>query len=267
MAYHPVGKALGADIHPTALVSPGASLADGVEVGPYCIIESDVRLGRGTRLGAFAQVLRFTSLGENNNIGSHVILGGEPMDLKFKGEESYLEIGHRNTIREFSTVHRGTLNGGGLTKIGDDNFIMAYCHITHDCQLGNHNIVPNGMQMAGHVVVGDFVTFGATVGVHQFCRIGSHAMIGMMSKITRDILPYSLADGHPAEHYHLNTIGLKRRDIRGNEYSALSQAMKALRVGRTEIVNDLSQQSVHVAQLLQFIEARSLRGLSGFADE
>jgi UDP-N-acetylglucosamine acyltransferase len=253
------------EIHSTAIVHPDAILEPGVRVGAFCIVEEGVRIGAGTTLEVGAQIKRFTTLGRENRIGSYAILGGEPMDLKFRGEVSALEIGDRNTIREFSTIHRGTA-AAGSTRVGNDNFIMAYVHITHDCQVGNSCIIPNAMQMAGHVVVEDFVTFGATVGIHQFCRIGTHSMVGMNSKVTKDILPFSLADGHPAAHFYINKVGLERRGFSASERDALGRAFRSLRAGKGEAaLEDIASQSAHVGRLLEFMRTPSARGISDFA--
>jgi UDP-N-acetylglucosamine acyltransferase len=256
---------LNTEVHETAIVHPDAILEPGVKVGAFCVIEDGVRVGAGTTLEVGAQVKRFTTLGRENRIGSYVILGGEPMDLKFRGEVSRLEIGDRNTIREFSTIHRGTA-AAGATRVGNDNFIMAYVHITHDCQVGNACIIPNAMQMAGHVVVEDFVTFGATVGIHQFCRIGAHSMIGMNSKVTKDILPFSLADGHPAAHFYINKVGLERRGFSVEERDTLGRAFRALRAGKGEAaLEELALESAYVRRLLEFMRTPSARGISDFA--
>ena len=253
-------------IHPTAIIDPTASLEPGVQVGPHCIIEDQVRIGAGTILEPGTIVKRYTTIGRDNHFGPYAVLGGEPMDMKYKGETSYLEIGDRNVFKEFVTVNRGTAGGGSLTRIGNDNLLMVYVHVTHDCFIGNHVIIPNGMQMAGHVTVGDYVTFGASVSVHQFCRIGSYAMVGMASKIARDVLPYSLADGHPAQHYSLNTIGLRRRGIGGQDYRLLGEAFRALRTGESlERFDGPAKTSMHLASFLEFARTSSSRGLSGFA--
>jgi UDP-N-acetylglucosamine acyltransferase len=253
-------------IHPTAMVDPNASLEPGVTVGPYCIVEDHVSIGSGTVLEAGTIVRRYTTIGRENRFGPYAVLGGEPMDLKYTGEVSYLEIGDRNVFKEFVTVNRGTAGGGSLTRIGSDNLLMVYVHVTHDCIIGNHVIIPNGMQMAGHVTVGDYVTFGASVSVHQFCRIGAYAMVGMSSKIARDVLPYSLADGNPVRHYSLNTIGLRRRGVRGEDYRLLGEALRCVRTGTSlEGFDEAAKTSEHLALFLEFVRASSTRGLSGFA--
>ena len=255
-------------IHPTALVDPAAQLEPGVTVGPFCIVEGDTVIGSGTVLEAGTIVRRHSRIGRDNRIGPYAVLGGEPMDLKFRGEVSYLQIGDRNTIKDFTTINRGTDNGGGWTRVGDDNFVMAYVHITHDCQVGNNTIIPNGMQMAGHVVVEDFVTFGASVNIHQFCRIGRYAMVGMTSKVTRDVLPYTLADGHPALHYSLNTIGLRRRGVPSADHKLLSDAFRLIRHGESlDGLQAVAAGSSHLAHLLEFLALPSSRGVSGFASK
>ena len=217
-------------VHPSAIVDRDAILDEGVRVGPFCVVEGGTRIGRGTVLDTGAQVLRGTTLGANNHLGPYAILGGAPMDLKYRGEESFLVVGDRNRIREFSTIHRAT-GAGEVTRVGNDNFVMAYVHITHNCVVGDWNIIPNAAQVAGHVVIEDHCTFGGTVGVHQFCRIGSYSMVGMNSKVTRDVLPYTLADGHPAHHYGLNVVGLRRRGIAGEDRAGLGEVLRAIRHG------------------------------------
>lgn len=252
-------------IHPSAIVHPDAIIEAGVSIGPFCIIEADTHVGAGTLLEAGAQVRRYTRLGRDNRIGTYAVIGGEPMDLKFKGERSALEVGDRNTIREFTTIHRAC-GEGEITRIGDDNFITAYVHITHNCIVGDWNVITNSVQIAGHVVIEHHVTIGVSVGIHQFSRIGAHAMIGMNSKVTRDVLPYSLVDGHPAVHYGLNAVGLKRRNIRGEDYSLVQRAFRAMRNGESlEAFSHDASRSRHLAHFLEFVNLPSIRGLSSFA--
>lgn len=255
------------DIHPTAIIDRKAEIEKNVVIGPYCVIESGVHIGAGTILKAGSQVLQGTTIGRHNKIGPNAIIGGEPMDVKYRGEESFVQIGDRNLIREFATIHRAT-GEGQITRVGNDNFLMAYVHITHNCTVGNNNILTNLTQLAGCVVIENFVTLGVMTLVHQFCRLGSYAMVGMQSKVNRDILPYSLADGRPAQHYHLNSIGLKRRGINGQDYELLSQAMRKLRRG--EKLNGLVEQatsSPHLKYLLDFIDQPSQRGFSSFVSQ
>jgi UDP-N-acetylglucosamine acyltransferase len=253
------------NVHPTAIVHPNARLEPGVVIGPFCIVEADTFIGAGTVLESGAQVLRFTSLGKRNRIGKYVILGGEPMDLKFHGEQTQLEIGDDNDIREFTTIHRGTAVAGGLTVVGDHNLIMAYCHITHDCRVGNHNIIANATQLAGHVVVEDFVRLSATVGVVQFCRIGAHSIVGMMSKVAQDVLPFTMADGHPARHYTINKVGLERDGFSAEDRQAILKAYKALRSKDKALMAELEGANPHAKRLIEFAQSESKRGLSSFA--
>jgi UDP-N-acetylglucosamine acyltransferase len=236
-------------IHPTAIVDPSAKIADDVQIGAFCIVESHTHIGAGCVLESGAQVLRFTTLGERNRIGKYALIGGVPMDLKWQGEDTHLEIGSDNDIREFSTIHRGTGVGGG---------------ITHDCMVGSHNIIANTVQIAGHVVIGDYVRIGVTVAVHQFCRIGSHSIIGMMSKITRDILPFSMADGHPAKHYTINKVGLARDGFSSADQQIIAKAFRALRNKDQAVIVALESEPL-AQQLFGFARAESKRGLSSFA--
>lgn len=251
-------------IHPTALVDPAAQIADDVQIGAFCIVEPDTTIGEGCILESGAQVLRFTKLGSHNRIGKYTLLGGTPMDLKWQGEDSWLEIGDHNDIREFSTIHRGTGVGGGITRVGSHNLITAYVHITHDCMVGSHNIIANTVQVAGHASIGDHVRLGVTVAVHQFCRIGSHSIIGMMSKITRDILPFSMADGHPAQHYTINKVGLARDGFSSSEQQIILKAFKALRSKDMAAMAALESEPL-AKRLFEFAAVQSKRGLSGFA--
>ncbi len=251
-------------IHPTAIVDPSAEIAEDVIIGAFCIVESQTRIGAGCVLESGAQVLRFSSLGERNRIGKYTLIGGTPMDLKFQGEDTRLEIGSDNDIREFSTIHRGTAIGGGLTKVGNHNLVTAYVHITHDCTVGSHNIIANTVQIAGHVVIEDYVRMGVTVAIHQYCRIGSHSIIGMMSKITRDILPFSMADGHPAKHYTINKVGLARDGYSRDEQQVIAQAFRALRKKDLVAISELESEPL-AQQLFTFARAESKRGISSFA--
>ena len=251
-------------IHPTAIIDPSAEIADDVQIGAFCIVESQTRIGAACVLESGAQVLRFTTLGERNRIGKYALIGGLPMDLKWQGEDTQLKIGSDNDIREFSTIHRGTAVGGGMTKIGDHNLVTAYVHITHDCTVGSHNIIANTVQIAGHVVIEDYVRVGVTVAIHQFCRIGSHSIIGMMSKITRDILPFSMADGHPAKHYTINKVGLGRDGYSFEQQQVITRAFRALRKKDLVAISELESEPL-AQQLFAFARAESRRGISSFA--
>src|SRR5690348_2433622 len=179
-------------IHPTAIVDSQARIAESAEVGPYCIIGADVAIGARTRLMAHVYVEGVTTIGEDNIFYPYATVGVASQDLKYQGERSETHIGNRNKIREFVTIHRGTEGGGRITRIGDDNLLMAYTHVAHDVQIGSHAIFGNGVTFAGHVVVDDWVAIEAFSGVHQFCRIGKHAFIGGYSVITKDVLPFSM---------------------------------------------------------------------------
>lgn len=198
-------------IHTTAIISNKAKIGENVEIGPYCIIGDDVEIGGGTVLFSFVQIERLTKIGKNNKIYGPSHIGFPPQDLTYKGEETFLEIGDENTIREYTTIHRGTKKGGGLTKIGNKNFFMAYSHIAHDCQVGNNIIFANCGTLAGHVEVEDFSTIGAFSAIHQFCRVGKYAFLGGFTVATQDVLPFCRTVGsRPAKNYGINVIGLKR---------------------------------------------------------
>ncbi|TDX59207.1 acyl-ACP--UDP-N-acetylglucosamine O-acyltransferase [Orenia marismortui] len=215
-------------IHKTAIVHSGAKLGQNVEVGPYAIIGENVEIGDGTSVGSHSVIKGWTKIGKNNRIFSSVSIGQEPQDLKFDGEKSFVEIGDNNTIREFATIHRGTEDGGGLTKVGDNNLIMAYCHIAHDCHLGNHIIMSNAATLAGHVIVEDSAVISGLTGIHQFVRIGKMAMVGGGSKVVKDVPPYVIVDGHPASVKGINIVGLRRNGISPELRRQVKEAYKVL---------------------------------------
>ncbi|AAR35640.1 acyl-ACP--UDP-N-acetylglucosamine O-acyltransferase [Geobacter sulfurreducens] len=198
-------------IHPTAIVHPGAEIAEGVEIGPYVIIGAHVRIGRGTTVGPHTVIDGWTEIGEDNRIFNMASVGGIPQDLKYRGEETWLRIGNRNVIREFTTLQPGTVTGIGETVIGDDNLFMAYCHVAHDCVIGNRVIMANGSTLAGHVVVEDFAILGGLSAVHQFVRVGESAMLSGGAMVVQDVLPFTIASGNRAVSSGLNTVGLRRR--------------------------------------------------------
>ena len=215
-------------IHPTALVDSGAELDSSVEVGPYTVIGPHVRVGAGTRIGAHCVIEGRTTIGQNNQIFQFNSLGAIPQDKKYAGEPCELRIGDRNTIREFCTFNIGTAQDQGVTRVGDDNWIMAYVHLAHDCQIANHTIFANNTQLAGHVHVGDWVIMSGFSAVHQFCRIGEHAFVGMNTSLTQDVPPYVLVSGNPAEAHGANLEGLKRRGFSRDQIHAIRHAYKAL---------------------------------------
>ena len=214
-------------IHETAIVNPGAKLGVGVKVGAFSIIGPDTRIGDRCTIAPHAIIEPFVTVGDDCRICSGVILGGQPQDHKFKGERSFLTIGHNNIIREYVTIHRAT-GEGNRTIIGDDNMLMAYCHIGHNCVIGDGISMANMVGISGHVIVEDKVVFGGMVGVHQFVRIGKMAMVGGYSKIVQDVPPFAMVDGRPAKVYDLNVIGLRRSGVRPDVRNGLRQAYKLL---------------------------------------
>lgn len=217
-------------IHPTAIVHPKARIHETAEIGPYCIIAcEEVEIGPRTRLLAHVYVDGPTVIGEDNIFYPYSTVGVASQDLKYKGEWAETRIGNRNKIREFVTIHRGTEGGGRLTCIGDDNLLMAYVHVAHDVRVGNHVVLANGVTLGGHVIVEDWAVIGAFSGVHQFCRIGQHAMIGGYSVITQDVLPYSLTvSDRPIKVYGANRVGLERRGFSTESIEALQTALRIL---------------------------------------
>lgn len=215
-------------IHPTAIVHPAATLHPSVSVGPYAVIGEHVRIGANSRIDAHSVIEGHTRIGENNHIFHHAAIGNVPQDKKYAGEPTKLHIGNGNTIRELCTLNIGTAQGGGITRVGDDNWIMAYVHIAHDCQVGNHTVMANSVALAGHVLVGDWAIIGGLTGVHQFTRIGAHAMIGFSSHVSQDIPPFVLAGGNPLSVRGLNVEGLRRRGFSSNQMAAIKAAYRVL---------------------------------------
>lgn len=254
-------------IHSTAVVDASANIDEGVSIGPFSIIGPDVNVGRDTVIGAHVVIVRNTSIGPNNYIYQFCSIGDDPQDKKFSGEaDSVLEIGANNCIREFCSINRGTRQGGGITRIGDNNWIMAYVHIAHDCMIGNNNVFANHTTFAGHVVVEDFVTLGGFTGVHQFCRIGSYSFTAISSVVVKDIPPYLLAAGNTARPFGLNSEGLKRHGFDKATITELRRAYRLLyRQGlllnqAIDELSDTEKQSDQLANLLNFIKA-SERGI------
>lgn len=215
-----------AEIHPTAIVAPGAELDGDVEVGPYAIIGAKVKIGAGSRVGAHAVIEGRTTFGRNNIVFHHVSIGAAPQDLKYRGEDTAIAIGDGNTFREFVTVHLGTVGGSGTTRIGNHNLLMNFSHVAHDCRAGNHIVVANGAQFAGHVTVEDYVIVGALVGIHQYARIGESAILGAGSMVSQDVAPFCNATGDRARLFGLNLIGLKRRGFSLELVSTLKKAYR-----------------------------------------
>ncbi len=210
-----------------ALIAPDAKLGDGVTVGPYSIIGSGVEIGAGTWIGPHVVINGPTRIGRDNKIFQFASLGEAPQDKKYAGEKTRLEIGERNVIREYCTINRGTPQGG-ITRIGNDNWIMAYAHIAHDCLVGDHTIFVNAASLGGHVTVGDHAILGGFTMVHQFCMIGAHCFCGMGSVISMDVPPYVMVSGHPAKPHGINSEGLKRRGFSSEALRALREAYKLI---------------------------------------
>jgi UDP-N-acetylglucosamine acyltransferase len=248
-------------IHPSAVVDPSARIGTGVAIDAFAVIGAGVEIGDGTTVGAHCSIHGPTRIGRDNRIHGHAAIGGDPQDKKFGGERTELAIGDRNVIREFATISRGTGNGGGITRIGDDNWLLAYVHVAHDCQVGSHCVFSNNATLAGHVEIGDHIILSGFVGVHQFCRIGAHAFIGMGAFVNGDVPPYVLVAqegyGRPRG---INAEGLKRRGFDGERIAAIKRAYRALYLSgakldeaRTQLA-DLARDSDDVRALLEFIE-------------
>jgi len=219
---------VGTRIHPTAIVDSRASLAADVEVGPYTIIGADTEVGAGTRIGPHVVIGPHTRIGARNTFFQFSSIGEAPQDKKYNGEPTRLEIGDDNTIREFCTLNRGTSQDAGITRIGNNNWIMAYVHMAHDCQVGSHTIFANNAQIAGHVHVGDFAVLGGFTVVHQFCRIGAHSITAMGTILLQDLPPYVMASGNTAVPHGINSEGLRRRGFSADAIHAIKRAYKTL---------------------------------------
>jgi len=249
-------------VHPSAVIEPGARLGNDVRVGAFSYIGADVEIGDGTSIGPHCSLHGPTRIGRDNRIHGHAAIGGEPQDKKYGGERVELVIGDRNTIREFVTINRGTGAGGGCTRVGDDNWLLAYTHIAHDCVVGNHCVFSNNATLAGHVGIGDHVILSGFVGIHQFCRIGAHAFIGMGAFVNGDVPPFVMVaqDGYGRPR-GINSEGLKRRGFDPERISAIKRAYRALYVAGSSLdearakLAELAGDSDDVRALLDFIEA------------
>jgi UDP-N-acetylglucosamine acyltransferase len=252
-------------IHPTAIIEPGARLGAGVSVGAYSIIGPAVAVGEGSVIGPHVVLEGHTRIGRNNRISQFASIGGPPQDKKYAGEDTAVEIGDGNTIREYVTINRGTAADAGVTRVGNDNWIMAYVHFAHDCQIGSHTIFANACELAGHVQVGDWAILGATTLVHQFVRIGAHSFTGMGTYLDRDLPPFVRAAGNMAQPYGINSVGLRRRGLQVASIEALKRAYKTLYragLGQEEVRRALEEQAkgcAEVGAMLSFLN-QSKRG-------
>ncbi|APF04639.1 TPA: acyl-ACP--UDP-N-acetylglucosamine O-acyltransferase [Legionella pneumophila subsp. pneumophila] len=247
-------------IHPTALISPYAKIGPNVSIGPYSIIGDNVSIGQGTTIGSHVSIQGWTQIGEDNQIETGAIIGAVPQDLKFAGEKSTVFIGNNNIIREYVTINRGTAGGGGETRVGNHNLIMTSVHVAHDVQMGNNNIIANAVAIGGHVVIDDWVTIGALCGIHQFVQLGRMSMIGAQSKITKDVLPYTLVSGNPPKRFGINVERLRRNGYSSSERIDIQRAYKILfQEGQTltdtiEMLKKEFQKSMDVNYILKFLE-------------
>ena len=237
-------------IHATALVDVAADLADDVSVGPYALVGAGVKVGSGTTIGAHCVIDGRTTIGCDNRIFPHAALGAAPQDMKYRGEPTELHIGDRNTIREFCTFNRGTAQDVGVTRVGNDNWVMAYVHIAHDVQLGDHTILANNATLAGHVHVGDWAIVGGLSGVHQFCKIGAHVMTGFQSHVSQDVPPFMTAAGNPLSVPGTNAEGLRRRGFSRERIAQVKHMHRLLY--REGLTLELARQAI--AELLGTVE-------------
>ena len=254
-------------IHSTAVVSDKANIADDVQIGAYSVIGDDVEIGSGSRIDSHVVVNGPTTIGKDNHIYQFASIGDDPQDKKYADEPTRLTIGDRNTIREFCTISRGTVQDTGETILGDDNWIMAYVHIAHDCVIGNKTIMANNATLAGHVHVGDWVIFGGFAGAHQFCKIGAHAFLGMYSGVNRDVTAYTMVSGQPAVAKGINSEGLKRRGYTADQVRNIKNAYRiTFRQGKRkeEAIEEIAELAKSQPELDLFLDSlrTSERGLA-----
>ena len=260
-----------ANVHPTAIVDPKAQVDPSVTIGPYSVVGPHVKIGAGTRVGPHVVIEGHTTIGRDNRFFQFGSIGAANQDKKYAGEPCALVIGDRNTVREFVTFHIGTVQDKAVTRIGDDNWIMAYTHIAHDCVVGNHITMANNATLGGHVEIGDWVTVGGLTGIHQFVKVGAHAMLGFQSAVSQDVPPFMLVDGNPLTVRGVNITGLKRRNFSAERIQAIRQMHKLIyREGRTlndakSAIDALGQQApaamADTALMLRFLAAAD-RGIA-----
>ncbi|MBA4368560.1 MAG: acyl-[acyl-carrier-protein]--UDP-N-acetylglucosamine O-acyltransferase [Desulfobacterium sp.] len=254
-------------IHPTAIIDSRAQIDTSVEVGPYTVVKNNVQIGKGTVIGSHVSIDPFVTIGEDCKIFQYASVGATPQDLKYKGEETHLKIGRGTVIREFATINRGTEGGGGITEVGEENFLMAYTHVAHDCKTGKRVILANNATLAGHIIIGDYATIGGLVAIHQFVRIGDYAYIGGKSAVVKDVPPYVIAAGDRASLRGLNSVGMQRSGISAETVSALKKAYRIVfRIGLTlnEAVERLKAEVNPLPEVVNFIKfiQSSSRGIT-----
>lgn len=254
------------EIHPTAIISPDAKIAEDTSIGPFCIIQDKARIKKGTRLMSNVLIEGSTEIGENCTIYPFTSVGLPPQDLKYKGEQTAVKIGNYNVIREYCTIHRASVSGDGITSLGDHNYLMAYVHVAHDCKIGSSVIMANVATLGGHVTIEDYAVIGGLVAIHQFARVGAYAMVGGFSGVAQDIPPYMMASGARAKLFGLNTVGLKRHGFSDTTVNELKKAYKILfREKRTlkdaikKIQEDLPYTD-EIKHLIEFIQ-KNKRGI------
>ncbi|HEB96716.1 MAG TPA: acyl-ACP--UDP-N-acetylglucosamine O-acyltransferase [Sedimenticola thiotaurini] len=247
-------------IDPSAVIDPAAELDEGVAVGPYSVIGPGVRIGSGTRIGPHVVIKGPTTIGRDNRIFQFASIGDDPQDMKYAGEETSLEIGDRNVIREFATLNRGTAQDAVTTRVGDDNLFMAYIHVAHDCLIGNHVIMANGASLGGHVKIDDWAILGGFTMVHQFCRIGAHSFCAMGTGVSKDVPPYVLVGGHPARPHGINVEGLRRRGFSADSLQRIKQGYRILYKQNNKLsqareqLRELAGSSPDVALYVDFLD-------------
>jgi UDP-N-acetylglucosamine acyltransferase len=255
------------NIHPTAIVDPRAELDSDVQVGPYAVIREDVSIGSGSQIGSHVVIEPFVSIGRDCRIFHFASIGATPQSLKFEGEKTYVKIGRGTIIREFVTIHRGTGFGGGITEVGEQNFLMAYTHIAHDCKTGRMVVMANNATLAGHITIGDYATVGGLTAIHQFVKVGDYAFIGGKSAVVKDIPPFVIAAGDRARLHGMNSVGLKRHGFTQNTINELKKVYRIIfRIGLTrnealERVKAEVEQIPEVVKFLEFIQS-SQRGIT-----
>jgi len=254
------------NVHPTAIVDSRAELDSSVEVGPYCVLGAGVKIGKESKIHSHAVIQGRTTLGESNEVFPFATIGSIPQDLKYKGEPSELLIGNRNTIREYVSLNPGTAGGGMVTRVGDRNLLMMYCHIAHDCIIGNHNVIANGATLGGHVVIEDFVIVGGLVGIHQFVKIGTGAILGAGSMVSKDVPPYCNATGDRARLRGLNVEGLKRRGFQKPVIEAIHKAYRIAfqsRLKTDDALKKIRREMAAIPEVERFVSfiANSQRGV------